>query len=74
MHINSENSSGSLKERIRIDILRSEGVAGLQEIRNERGSKYKQSALEQRETLKDYFTNENIISWQLEHVETCVPV
>ena len=56
------------------DILRSEGVAGLQIIRNVRGSRYRQIALEQREALKDYFMNENILSWQLEHVQSCGPV
>ena len=44
------------------DILRSEDVAELQEIRNARSSRYQQSALEQRESLKDYFMNENILS------------
>ena len=44
----SENSNGSLKEGMWRDILRSESIAALQEIRNLRGSKYQQSALEQR--------------------------
>ena len=58
----SENCNGSLKEGMWRDILRSEGVAELQEIRNVRSSRYQQSALEQRESLKDYFMNENILS------------
>ena len=74
MHIDSENSNHSLEEGMQRDILRSENVAKLQEIRNVRGSKYQQSALEQREALKDYFMNKCIFSWQLEHLESCVPV
>ena len=69
--IDSENSNGSIKEGFWRDIIRCEGVAGLQEIGNVRGSRYQQSALEQREALKDYFMNESILSWQLEHVQSC---
>ena len=72
--IDSENSNGSIKEGFWRDIIRSEGVAGLQEIGNVRGSRYQQNALEQREALKDYFMNESILSWQLEHVQSCGPV
>ena len=72
--IDSENSNGSIKEGFLRDIIRSEGVAGLQEIGNVRGSRYQQNALEQREALKDYFMNESILSWQFEHVQSCGPV
>ena len=69
-----ENSDGSLKEGLWRDIVRGEGLTGVQETRNVRGSRYQQSALAQREALKDYFMTENILSWQLEHVRSCGPV
>ena len=72
--IYSENSNDSIKEGFWRDNIRSEGVAGLQEIENVRGSRYQQNALEQRKVLKDYFINESTISWQLEHVQNCGPV
>ena len=72
--IDSENSNGSIKEVFWRDIIRSEGVAGLQKIGNMRGSRYQQNALEQREVLKDYFIDESILSWQLEYVQSCGPV
>ena len=80
--IDSENSNGSIREGFWRDIIRSKGVAGLQEIGNVRGSlfqrvlliSYQQNALEQREALKDYFMNESILSWQLEHEQSRGPV
>ena len=39
-----------------------------------RGSRYQQNAMEQREALKDYFMNESMLSWQLEHVQSRGPV
>ena len=72
--IDCENFDVSLKEGMWRDIVRGEGVAELQEIRNVRGSRYQQSILAQREALKDYFMNENILSWQLEHVRSCGPI
>ena len=50
--IDSENSNGSVKEGFWRDIIRREGVAGLQEIGNVRGSRYQQNALGQREAYE----------------------
>ena len=59
---NSENVNGSLQEDMWRDILWSENVTGLQAIRNVRGCRYQERALEQRDALKDYFMNENILA------------
>ena len=58
----SENVNGSLQEDMWRDILWSENVTGLQAIRNVRGCRYQERALEQRDVLKDYFMNENILA------------
>ena len=72
--IDSENSNGSIKEGFLRDIIRSDSIAGLEKIGNVGSSRYQQNGLEQREALKDYFMNESILSWQLEHVQSCGPV
>ena len=60
--VDSENVNGSLQEEMWRDILWSESVTGLQAIRNVRGCRYQQRPSEQRDALKDYFMNENILA------------